>query len=98
MSLTDLLPEVRRAIRRLRATPTVTFAAIACLSIGIWMASVITAVGRGFFFPNLHVPHAERVVQLDERGLYGTDDCRCAQTSRAVVDSLAHSRVFAAVG
>src|SRR4051812_42176622 len=101
MSPGDLLTEIRRAVRRLRSSPGVSLAAIACLSIGIWMACVVSAVGRGFFRPNLHVPRQDRLVQLSERGLFSTDPqyaWRIISTSRSVLDSLAHTRTFASVG
>ena len=97
-----MLNEIRHALRRLRATPLVTVSAIACLAIGVWMTCIMTAFGRGFFAPNLRIPAPEKVVYLDERGLIGTGaraffTC-CRYSSRAVIDSLAQSRAFAASG
>jgi putative ABC transport system permease protein len=95
--------DLRHALRRLRSAPVVTLSAIVCLSIGIWMTCIVTAVGRGFFFPNLQVAEADRLVQLEERGLYTLDPwksqfCCGRTTSKAVFDSLAERRVFAAMG
>ena len=98
------MDEIRHALRRLRATPIVTLSAIACLAIGVWMTCVVTAVARGFFRPDLGVRAAHELVQLDEPGLFNTRrgfvECchRGRVTSRAVVDSLAARRIFAAVG
>jgi putative ABC transport system permease protein len=95
--------EIRHALRRLRATPVVTLSAIACLSIGIWMTCVVTAVGRGFFRPDLGVPAADQLVQLDEKGLFinratGRPEFGGSILSRTVMDSLASRKVFAAIG
>jgi predicted permease len=94
--------EVRHALRRLRATPVVTLSAVACLAIGVWMTCIVTAVGRGFFRPNLHIPDADRIVQLDARGLFMLDGRNVMGGGRlsspAVIDSLALSPLFEAVG
>jgi putative ABC transport system permease protein len=95
--------EIRHALRRLRATPIVTLSAIACLSIGVWMTCVISAIGAGFFRPDLHVPRADQLVQIDEVGLFTQKDyhhrIRQGRTiSQAVLDSLAKRKLFAAIG
>jgi putative ABC transport system permease protein len=95
--------EIRHAVRRLRATPLVSLTAIACLSIGVWMTCIVSAVGRGFIRPNLGVPAADRLVQLDEKGLYLTTDnarrmCCIRYSSKAILDSLSNRKLFAAVG
>jgi predicted permease len=93
--------ETRHAYRRLRATPLVTLCAIACLSIGVWMTCIVTAVGNGFFRPRLGVPGADRLVQIDEVGLFtrkrelGFTD---RMTSQSVLDSLVSRKLFGAVG
>lgn len=95
--------DIRQALRRLRATPLVTLSAIACLATGIWISSIMTALGRGFFRPNLGIPNSERVVQLEPRGLFALNPYRSAvccgrRSSQAVVDSLTNHPAFAAVG
>jgi predicted permease len=100
----QMLTELRHALRRLRATPVVTLSAIACLSIGVWMTCIVSAVGGGFVRPDLQVYRSDRLVQLDEAGLYtigGTSSgyfWHGRLTSRAVVDSLARSGLFSAIG
>lgn len=64
--------EIRHALRRLRATPGVTLSAIACLSIGVWMTCIVSAIGGGYFRPRLYLPAPERLVQIDEHGLFAT--------------------------
>ncbi|HET9777406.1 MAG TPA: ABC transporter permease, partial [Gemmatimonadaceae bacterium] len=101
--MSKMLTEIRHALRRLRATPIVTLSAIACLSIGVWMTCIVNAVGGGFVRPNLQVYRSDRLVQLDEEGLYTIDgpSSRATSgrlTSRAVVDSLSRSGMFSAVG
>jgi putative ABC transport system permease protein len=96
--------ELRHALRRLRSSPVVTLSAIACLSIGVWMTCIVSAVARGFFRPELGVYDAQQLVQIDEPGLFVTRDgkrvcCyRGRVTASAVVDSLARRKVFAAIG
>lgn len=91
---------LRYALRKLRSTPWVTASAMACLAIGVWMTCIVAAVARGFFFPNLHVADADRIVQMEERGLFSLDPKACCanESAKSVVDSLAASRLFAAVG
>src|SRR3954465_1567493 len=98
-----MLSEIRHAMRRLRATPVVTLSAIACLSIGVWMTCIMSAVALGNFRPNLHLPRAERIVQMDELGLYSTSrtggPIGCGRfTSRSVFDSLERLPYFSAIG
>jgi putative ABC transport system permease protein len=95
--------EIRHALRRLRATPVVTLSAVACLAIGVWMTCIMSAIGFGFFRPDLHIPEPRRVVQMDERGLYSADfwhgfDCCRRSVSPTVFDSVSRLPVFAAVG
>jgi putative ABC transport system permease protein len=98
-----MIGEIRHALRRLRATPVVTLSAVACLSIGVWMTCIMTAVALGVFRPNLHIPQQDRVVQLDELGLYSTSWNRgpicCGRfTSRSVFDSLSKLPYLTATG
>jgi predicted permease len=99
-----MMNEIRHAFRRLRATPMVTLSAIACLSIGVWMTCIVSAVARGFFHPNLGVQTARDLVQIDEPGLFVERNGRpvCCHkgrvSSKSVVDSLAARRLFAAIG
>ena len=95
--------EVRDAIRRLKATPGVTTCAIICLSVGVWMTCIVSAIGGGYFRPRLDLPAPERLVQIDEFGLFATQQniYRATferSTSAAVFDSLAKKKVFAAIG
>jgi putative ABC transport system permease protein len=99
--------ELRFAFRRLRATPIVTLSAIACLSIGVWIACLVSAVGHGFFRPRLGIYAADRLVQIDEKDLFvnyvnGRLRPPCCfngrTTSKAVTDSLAARKVFASIG
>ena len=98
------MSEIRHALRRLRATPVVTLSAVACLSIGVWMTCIMSAVALGVFRPNLHIVSPDRVVQMDELGLYSTIEyrapicCRGRFTSRSVFDSLAKLPSFSAIG
>ena len=98
-----MLADIRHAARRLRSTPVVTLSAIACLSIGVWMTCIMSAVALGVFRPDLHAPDAKRLVQLDELGLYSTSytsDVICCgrYVSRPVFDSVARLPYFSAVG
>jgi putative ABC transport system permease protein len=95
-----MITDLRLALRRLRATPMVTLSAIACLAIGVWITCIVAAVARGFFTPELHIPAPARVVQLEERGLFSLDPMLCCRngSSKSVHDSLARTRLFAAVG
>src|SRR3954471_9830841 len=99
-----MLSEIRHALRRLRATPVVTLSAIACLSIGVWMTCIVSAIGRGFFRPDLGIYAPEQLVQIDEDGLFvyetsrGRREASGRTTSKAVMDSLAARKVFAAIG
>jgi putative ABC transport system permease protein len=100
-----MLSEIRHALRRLRATPLVTLSAIACLSIGVWMTCIVSAVGRGFFRPDLGLYSPEQLVQIDEDGLFVYETSRGRReiqagrtTSQALLDSLAARRLFAAIG
>jgi putative ABC transport system permease protein len=93
--------EVRHALRRLRATPVVTLSAVACLAIGVWMICLLSAVGRGVFRPDLGIAAPDRLVSLDESGLYreeGSRQCCRRLASRGVVDTLRARKTFAAIG
>jgi putative ABC transport system permease protein len=97
------MTEIRHALRRLRATPVITLSAIACLSIGVWMTCIVSAVGFAFYRPRLNVYEPERLVQVDERELFrieGNGGTTCCEriTSKSVFDSLEKAHVFAAVG
>jgi putative ABC transport system permease protein len=98
-----MLSEIRHALRRLRATPGVTLSAVVCLSIGVWMTCIVSAIGGGYFRPRLYVPAPEQLVQIDEHGLFATKEnidraTFDRTTSAAVLDSLAKQKVFAAIG
>jgi putative ABC transport system permease protein len=98
-----MLTEIRHAARRLRRTPVVTLSAVACLSIGVWMTCIMSALALGIFRPNLHIRNPDRVVQLDEFGLYATSyftgvTCCGRYASRRVFDSVAKLPHFSAVG
>ena len=98
-----MISEIRHALRRLRATPIVTLSAIACLSIGVWMTCVVTAVGRGFFRPYLGIHAADRLIQIDEQGLFidkarGRPEFSDRIVSKTVLDSIVARGIFAAIG
>jgi predicted permease len=95
-----MITDLRLALRRLRATPMVTLGAVVCLAIGVWITCIVAAVTRGFFAPDLHIPAAARVVQLEERGLFSVDPMMCCRngSSKTMHDSLARTRLFAAIG
>jgi putative ABC transport system permease protein len=103
--------EIRHALRRLRNAPLISMNAIACLAIGIWMACIVSAAARGFFRPDLDVRAPEQLVQIDEEGLFIVDYPKLGggrsapahrfpwrTTSKAVTDSLAARKTFAAIG
>lgn len=105
------MTDIRHALRRLRATPVVTLSAIACLAIGVWMTCIGSAVARGFFRPELGIQAPDRLVQFDEQNLFVANYPRSRggfvaaevsrgvrTTSKAVTDSLAARRAFAAIG
>jgi putative ABC transport system permease protein len=95
-----MMTEIRHALRRLRATPIVTTCAITCLTVGVWMTLIVSAFGKGFFRPTLELPSPERLVMIDEVGLYTTVQRfnLPRYASQAVLDTLAKRRVFAAIG
>jgi putative ABC transport system permease protein len=98
-----MISEIRHAARRLRATPIVTLSAIACLSIGVWMTCIMSAIALAWFRPDLRIPDPDRVVQMDERGLYNANfwqgrDCCHRIVSAAVYDSISRLPLFAAIG
>ena len=88
--------DIRHALRRLRATPVVTASAIACLAIGVWMTSITSAIGLGWFRPNLHLPEPDRVMWAREIGLYTTSEY--AGVSPRVYETMRNDPGFAAVG
>jgi hypothetical protein len=97
-----MLSEWQKATRRLIGSPTATIVSVICLSIGVWMACVVNAVVGGTFTPRIRVYAPERLVFIDEIGLFTTvtqDRLRFVrQTSTQVIDSLAARRVFSAIG
>jgi putative ABC transport system permease protein len=95
-----MIDEIRHALRRLHATPLVTLCAILCLTVGVWMTCIVTAVGRGFWRPRLDLPSPEQLVMIDEVGLYATKRrfTLPRSVSPTVFDTLAQRKIFAAIG
>jgi putative ABC transport system permease protein len=93
-----MLTDFRYAFRQLRSTPMVTAAAIACLSIGVWLTCIVSSVGRGIYRPDLGVPQGEQLVQMDEVGLFEPNYTGTRRVSRGVYDSLEQRKLFAAIG
>src|SRR3982750_1555454 len=94
--------EWRQASRRVFASPVLTLVVVLCLSIGVWMACIVSAIVGGAFRPRLGFHSPERIVFIQEAGLFSMvkeDRLRSARvTSAAVIDSLTDRQVFAAIG
>lgn len=90
--------DFRYALRQLRQSPGFTVAAVACLAIGVWLACVVSAVGRGFYRPENGFAQPDRVIQIDIVGLFGRDYEHARKVSRSVLEGLRRSRSFAAIG
>lgn len=88
------------ALRQLRRSPGFTTAAVACLAIGVWLACVVSAVGRGMYRPQMGLSRPDRIVQVDVSGVYGSQyELRPQRrVPRSLIDSLRSARVFAAIG
>src|SRR4051794_8786414 len=98
-----MVNECKQALRRLGASPVTSCVSVVCLSIGVWMACIVSAVVGGAFRPQLHFEAPERVVFINEAGLFSMAwEDRSSffprVTSKAVIDSLAAHHVFAAIG
>lgn len=89
--------DIRHALRRLRATPVVTASALACLAIGVWMTCITSAIGFAWFWPDLHLPEQERLVEPASVGLFSTSD-EARSVSPRVYDALTRDPAYAAVG
>src|SRR4051812_45207909 len=93
-----MLTDFKYALRQLRSTPMVTVAAIACLSIGVWLTCIVSSVGRGIFRPDLGTTEASQLVQMEEVGLFEPNYNRARRISRGVYDSLEQRQLFSAIG
>jgi predicted permease len=106
-----MLSMVRHAFRRLRSEPAAPLNAVACLAIAVWLTCVVSEVSRAFLWPDLGIANPSEVIQIDEDGLFTVTyprltGGRSAPTrrfawrivSKAVVDSLAARKIFAAIG
>src|SRR5579864_6511297 len=53
LAIEHLAADFRYALRQRRQSPGFTFAAVLCLALGVWLACVVSAVGRGVYRPEL---------------------------------------------
>jgi putative ABC transport system permease protein len=89
--------DFRHALRRLRATPVVTLSAVACLAIGVWMTCITSAIAFAWFWPNLHLPEQERLVEPASIGLFSVSD-ESRSVSPRVYDAMTRDPAYTAVG
>jgi predicted permease len=67
--MTNLLQDLRLAIRQLRRSPGFVFAAVLILALGIAANVIVFGVLQGLILQPLDVPHPERVKQLGRTNL-----------------------------
>ena len=100
--LDSFLKDFSYALRRLRHSPGFTGAAVACLSLGVWLACVVTAVSRGVYRPELGFSDPDRMVQVEVTGEFGdfgyTGGYPSRFASRTVFEGLLASHLFTAIG
>ena len=97
MLLASIRQDFGYALRQLRQSPGFTSRRLAVLALGVWLACVVSAVGRGMYRPELGFAQPDRVVQIDEGAVFGLD-YHGRLVSRSVIDGLRSAHTFAAIG
>jgi predicted permease len=95
--MSDLLADIRYAVRGLLARPAFSLTATLTLALGIGTTTAIFSVVNGVVLHDLPYPHDERLVTLCEQ-FPGSSPDWCSVSPPNVEDIAARSRAFESIG